>query len=233
MEIFVQRDSKTGRGGAKRKIMEPSRNTWSLQNFKREKFIKTRVCKNERARIREFSSLLTSKGKRKKKKICMQRCVIIGWFFSSRSRRFVRQATNEIFAGSRNTRFFPRAINYTREANLSESIIITARQNYVLTLRKARCSWRSTPWLITATRSFYHFFRSSGSIIPCNVIYEASGFDEAGRWNGVITSLFRSRSDNFSRVSPYSTLFYLLPLVLIMLPATYAAHALIVLYVFR
>lgn len=31
------------------------------------------------------------------------------------------------------TRSFSQAINYTREANLSESIIIAARQNYVLT----------------------------------------------------------------------------------------------------
>lgn len=30
-------------------------------------------------------------------------------------------------------RSFSRAINYTREANLSESIIIAPRQNYVLT----------------------------------------------------------------------------------------------------
>lgn len=98
--------------------------------------------------------------------------------FSSNSGRFIRrQQTKHL----RVTRSFSRAINYTREANLSESIIIAAaRQNYVLTSRKPRCLRRSTPWLITATRSFYHFFRSSRSIIPCNVIYEASGFDEAG-----------------------------------------------------
>lgn len=115
----------------------------------------------------------------KKKKKNMHAMIIIAqMFFSSNSGRFVRrQQTKHL----RVTRSFSRAINYTREANLSESIIIAAaRQNYVLTSRKPRCSRCSTPWLITATRSFYHFFRSSGSIIPCNVIYEASGFDEAG-----------------------------------------------------
>lgn len=138
--------------------------------------------------------------------------------------RFARRQQTKYLRGARIT----RSINYTREANLSESIIIAACQNYVLTLRKAQCSRRSTPWLITATRSFYHFFRSSGSIIPCNVIYEASGFDEAGRWNGVITSLFRSRSDNFSSFS-FIRLFYF-PLVLIMPSETYVTRAFAVLY---
>lgn len=64
---------------------------------------------------------------------------------------FFHRTRDESFADSKRndlrvTRYLSRAINYTREANLSESIIIAAaRQNYVLTSGKPRCLRRSTP----------------------------------------------------------------------------------------
>jgi len=64
---------------------------------------------------------------------------------------------------------FSRAINYIREANLSESIIIVACQNYVLT-RASRCSRCYAVINYGNSIAFYHFLRLSGSVISCNII---------------------------------------------------------------
>lgn len=63
-------------------------------------------------------------------------------------------------------------------------------------------------WLITATRSFYHFFRSSGSVIPRNVV--RGGFRPSSPMKRVITPSFRSllvtRATDLSFIPPLGSI---------------------------
>lgn len=79
------------------------------------------------------------------------------------------------------TRSFSRAINYTREANLSESIIIAVRQNYVLT-RASRCSRRCAVINYGQLDRFITFSARREALYRVT-LYEASGFDEVRRRN--------------------------------------------------